>query len=151
MMKSGLIRLNAAIILLSILFFSFGSAQAQTRYSVSASIANIRSGPGLEYTILWKVERNHPLNVIKTQGEWSQFIDFEGDKGWIHRQLINKTPAVIVIRENCNIRSGPGTNHPVVFTSNRGVPFKVLERRGAWINIEHADGDKGWIFNDLVW
>jgi len=32
-----------------------------------------------------------------------------------------------------------------------GVPFKVLTRKGNWIQVRHADGDKGWIHKSLVW
>ncbi|MGB5421183.1 MAG: SH3 domain-containing protein, partial [Desulfobacterales bacterium] len=28
---------------------------------------------------------------------------------------------------------------------------KVLEQKGNWIHILHADGDQGWIHDSLVW
>ena len=77
--------------------------------------------------------------------------DFEGDKGWLHKSLVSKIPTVITKNDTCNIRSGPGTNHGVLFTVEKGIPFKVLKRKGSWINIEHSDGDKGWIHKALVW
>ena len=49
------------------------------------------------------------------------------------------------------MRSGPGTEFTPVFMVGAGVPFKVLERRGDWLRVEHADGDKGWIAGSLVW
>jgi len=27
----------------------------------------------------------------------------------------------------------------------------VLTRKGNWIQVRHADGDKGWIHKSLVW
>ena len=121
------------------------------RVSVSVPLANIRSGPGTGYPVLWQVERYHPLRVIKTNGPWLYFSDYEGDKGWIHRDIVSDADAVIVTRESVNVRSGPGTDHEIVFTVARGVPFHVLERRGQWIHIRHADGEKGWIHRMLVW
>lgn len=50
-----------------------------------------------------------------------------------------------------NIRSGPGTSHNILFTVEKGIPFKVLKSEGSWIYIEHSDGDKGWIHKALVW
>jgi SH3-like domain-containing protein len=38
-----------------------------------------------------------------------------------------------------------------VFQAEKGVPFKVLQRKGKWLQIRHADGDKGWIHQKLVW
>jgi SH3-like domain-containing protein len=124
---------------------------AAERLSVKVSVANIRSGPGTNYDVLWKVEKYHPLKIIKKSGEWYQFSDFEGDKGWIYKTLVSSTPSVIVKKDNCNIRSGPGTNFDIVFRAARGVVFKVLKRKGSWIHIRHADGDEGWIYKTLVW
>jgi SH3-like domain-containing protein len=49
------------------------------------------------------------------------------------------------------LRAGPGTDQPVLVKIDKGVPFKVLKREGRWIQVEHADGDKGWLHDSLVW
>jgi SH3-like domain-containing protein len=121
------------------------------RVSVSVPLANVRSGPGTGYKVLWQLERHHPLRVIKTNGPWIYFSDYEGDKGWIHRDIVSAADAVIVTRESVNVRSGPGTDHDIAFTAARGVPFRALERREQWIRIRHADGEAGWIHRMLVW
>ena len=127
-----------------------GTASAE-RLAVSAPVANIRSGPGTSHNILWKVEKYFPLRVIKKSGEWYHFEDFEGDKGWVHQSLVSKISAVVTKNDACNIRSGPGTSNKIIFTVEKGIPFKVLKREGSWIHIEHADGDKGWIHKSLIW
>ncbi len=121
------------------------------RLSVSVPMANIRSGPGTTYKVLWRVERNHPLKVVKTSGEWIYFSDFEGDRGWVHRDIVSDADAVIVTRDKVNVRTGPGADHDVAFTVARGVPFQVVERKGKWIRVRHADGEAGWIHAMLVW
>jgi len=138
-----------AIILFTIFFttFAFGGE----RRSISAPIANVRSGPGDNHKILWKLEKYHPIQITESSGEWYQFTDFEGDKGWIHKSVISDVPSVIIKKDNCNVRSGPGENNKTIFRVGRGVPFKVLERKGKWIYIQHSDGDKGWISESLVW
>jgi SH3-like domain-containing protein len=97
------------------------------------------------------VEQYFPILVIEKSGEWYRFQDFEGDKGWVHRSLVGKIQAVITRNEACNIRSGPGTNHEILFSVEKGIPFKVLKRENSWIHIVHTDGDKGWIHKSLVW
>ena len=121
------------------------------RLSVAVPIANIRSGPGGNHQLLWKVEKYHPVEIVKKSGSWYQFKDFEGDSGWISAALLADVPAVITKADNCNIRSGPGTQYDVVFVVDRGIPFKVLDRKDKWLHIQHADGDKGWIHDNLVW
>jgi len=121
------------------------------RLTVESTIANIRSGPGTEHDIIWNVEKFHPLFILEKSGNWYRFRDFEGDEGWIHNSLLTNTPAVITIKDTCNIRSGPGTNNAILFTVEKGIPFKVIKKEGNWIQIEHADGDQGWVHKSLVW
>ena len=129
----------------------WGSAASAERLAVSVSIANIRSGPGRNYDILWAVEKYHPLDVFQKSGQWYHFRDFEGDEGWINKTLLGNFPSIITKTENCNIRSGPDTSFEILFEVEKGIPFKVLERKGSWIQIQHADGDQGWIHESLVW
>ena len=132
-------------------FFAALPAVSAQRLTVSAPLANIRSGPGTTYDILWKIEKFHPIQILKTSGNWYYFRDFEGDEGWIHSSLVKKIPSLITIQDKCNIRSGPGTSFSVLLTVGKGIPFKVLERKGNWFHVQHSDGDKGWIYKSLVW
>lgn len=134
------------------LFISLSNAaSAAQRLTVSVPDANIRSGPGTNYDIIWKVNKYYPIKVTKKVGAWYRFVDFEGDEGWIYSSLVRKIPAVITTQENCNIRSGPGTGYSVAFKAEKGVAFKILNRKGSWIHVQHADGDTGWIYKTLVW
>lgn len=139
-------------VLMLFFFINFSNvAYAGERLTVSVSNANIRSGPGTNYDILWQVNKYYPIKIVKKVGTWFQFVDFEGDKGWIYNSLVGKIPSVITIKENCNIRSGPGTKYRTAFQAEKGVAFKVIKRKGSWIHVQHEDGDKGWIYNALVW
>ena len=137
-----------------LILFSSSNVFAQ-KLTVNSDVANIRSGPGTNYEVLWQVEKYTPLLILDTDksGTWYYIKDYEGSIGWISKNLMSKIDAVITKPrdERCNIRSGPGTNHDVIFKAIKGVPFKVLERKGNWIHIKHADGDEGWIHKNLVW
>ena len=128
-----------------------GVVCAQERLTVTAGIANMRSGPGTKYDVLWQVEQYHPVIVVEKKGNWYKIKDFENDVAWLHESLLGKIKSVITIKDKCNVRSKPDTKSTVLFTVERGVPFKVLSKKGNWINIEHADGDVGWIYKTLVW
>lgn len=127
-----------------------GLAYAE-RLSVSGAVANIRSGPNNNAPVIWQAERYQPLNVIQRSGEWCLCEDFEKDRGWIHKNLLSDTRTVVVKVNLCNVRSGPGTNAEIRFTVDKGVPFKVLEKKGDWWHVMHTDGDKGWVHGSLVW
>jgi SH3-like domain-containing protein len=139
-----------SLLTIVVILLTGGFAMAE-RLSVSSRIANIRSGPGTGYEILWKVESYYPMMVLKKSGSWINFRDFEGDEGWIHTSLVRKKPTVITIKNKCNVRTGPGTNHKVIFTVEKGIPFLIIGRQKSWIQIKHADGDRGWIHKSLVW
>ena len=89
--------------------------------------------------------------VLDYHTDKGAFIRVEGDEGWIHGKLLGKEATVITRTDMVNIRSGPGTQHDIVFKAERGVPFRVLKRQGDWVRIQSADGDKGWIHKKLVW
>lgn len=139
---------SAILVFLVLISANFAYAE---RLAISANVANVRSGPGTQYDIIWKVEKYHPLFIVKKSNEWYQFEDFEGDKGWVHKSLVGKIKTIITKSNISNIRSGPGTQFNVLFTVEKGIPFKVLESQGQWINIQHADGDQGWIHVSLIW
>ncbi len=136
---------------LAFLILIHAASAAAERMTIIAPIANIRSGPGAQYDIMWKVEKYHPIFVIEKSDSWYLFKDFEDDRGWVHSSLVGNVPAVITTNDLCNIRSGPGTKEKILFSVEKGIPFKVLSRKDHWLQIEHADGDKGWIHDSLVW
>ncbi|MFQ5849363.1 MAG: SH3 domain-containing protein [Candidatus Binatia bacterium] len=127
------------------------AALAAEMVRVKVRMANLRSGPGTHFEKVWKVPRNYPFRVLKREGRWLKVRDFEGFEDWIYGPLTDHKPAVVVKVKRANIRKGPGTNYPVVFQTDWGVPFRVLKKKGKWLKVRHDDGDKGWIFQKLVW
>ena len=136
------------IIMLSLFFFDTALAE---RLSISVPLANIRTGPGTKYDVVWKVEKYFPFVTQKKSGGWYRFKDFEGSTGWVHKSVVVKTSTVITKKNMCNIRSGPSTRFEIMGTAGMGVPFKVIKKKRGWLKVLHADGDSGWIHKTLVW
>jgi len=139
-----------AFVIFSLSFISV-DALAEERLSVISGIANMRSGPGTEDAVLWQVEQYHPVIVVEKKGNWYKVKDYENDTAWLHNSLLGKVDTVITVKDKSNVRSKPDTKSSILFTVDKGVPFKVLEKKGTWIKIQHADGDVGWIHNSLIW
>lgn len=57
---------------------------------------------------------------------------------------------VSVKKDGVNIRSGPGTDHNVVWQVFESFPLKILQRDGKWVSVVDNQGDKGWIYSPLV-
>ena len=139
------------LMILTILVVINAGAALAKRLTIIAPVANIRSAPEIKSEILWKVEKYHPIFVIEKSDSWYYFRDFENDRGWVHKSLVGSVPSVITKKDLCNIRSGPSTKDKVLLSVEKGIPFKVLEKKGRWLHVEHTDGDRGWIFDTLVW
>ena len=122
-----------SIVITTVLIIISSIAHAE-RLSVAGSVANIRSGPGTTHEVLWSVGKYYPLNILKKSGAWYRFRDFEEDEGWIHKSLVRKIPSVITKNEKCNIRSGPGTQYKILVTVGKGIPFKIIKRKGRRIS-----------------
>ena len=58
---------SAILIFLILLCASLAQAE---RLAITATEANIRSGPGTGYDILWKVEKYHPIFVLEKSKAW---------------------------------------------------------------------------------
>jgi len=135
----------------SLLVFCTGLATAAEYVRIKKDGVNIRAGAGTNHEILWEVFKDFPLQVVSRKGEWIQVQDFEGDKGWVFKNLVSRDKRVIVKVNTANMRIGPGKNYELVATVKYGVVFTPIEKDGDWIKVRHEDGTTGWIFKKLLW
>jgi SH3-like domain-containing protein len=119
--------------------------------SVKKDAVNIRSGPSTKHKILWEVFQNFPLKVLKQEGKWIYVEDYEEDRGWIYETLVTDKKMVIIKVDTANMRSGPGTDNPVVATVKKGVVFEPLEMNDDWVKLRYKDEITGWMHNSLLW
>lgn len=139
------------VLFISICLLALPVAAAE-RMAVQSEVANVRSDPGKTGDVLWQMERYYPVIITKKQKPWYRFKDFDGHQGWVHSSLLDSTKTVVVRVRLANIRKGPGTQHAILFDAEKGTPFKVLgDNPDGWIQIQHSDGDIGWVFKSLVW
>lgn len=67
--------------------------------------------------------------------------------------LVQAQPAqqmVSVSGSTLNMRSGPGTNAPVLWELKRGYPLQVTQRKGNWLQVRDFEGDTGWVARSLT-
>jgi len=145
-------------ILLLCTFFSLlhaGAALAEM-VSIANEDINMRSGPGTQHEILWKIGTGFPVEIIKSNGEWLQVKDFEGSTGWVKKNITQKTPHMIVkankgTKKQINVRNEPSAKGKVVARANYGVVFKTLEKKGEWVKVEHGKEVTGWVESGQLW
>lgn len=147
-----MIRKCITTILLTLTILSVATVASAKMVAVNADMINLRSGPGTKYQVVWELGRGYPLKIIGSKGQWYRVVDFENDKGWIYKKLVNRSSHFVVKSKIVNIRSGAGTKYKVIRQAKRGVVFKTLERRTGWVKIRHEEENvEGWVKRSLLW
>ncbi len=144
--------ITTSLIIFTILGFTTMAYAKTKMVAVSADMINMRSGPGTKYQVIWELGQGYPLKVIGAKGKWYRVVDFENDKGWVYKKLVNRSSHFVVKSKVINIRNGAGTKHKIIRQAKRGVVFKTLERRQGWVKIRHEEENvEGWVKRDLLW
>jgi uncharacterized protein YgiM (DUF1202 family) len=132
---------------------AWGKAHGKVMKSIGREKVNVRSGPGLNSDVLFQAHLGYPLQVTERRGDWVRFTDWMGNRGWVYRPLLSDIQTVVVMKENVNVRRGPGLRNPVVTKVDKGEVYKVFGRSGEWVKIGYymEREEIGWIRGDLVW
>ncbi len=119
--------------------------------SISAGRANLRSGPGEQYPILWVYERKlYPLQVIEEYEQWRKVRDIDGDEGWVHVVLLSGKRTGLVTGDQRVIYEEPDITSPPVARVEGGVIGEILECRLDWCRID-VGSKEGWIGTSGLW
>ena len=135
-----------------LLLFSVSPINAADFVSVKGDNVNVRIGPGTDKQVSMELFEGYPLKVIGTKGDWLNIVDFENDRGWIHKSLVRDGNTVIVNgTKSVNMRSEPTTKSSIIANVDRGVVLTRLESKGKWLKLKHSSGLVGWIYKPLLW
>ncbi len=63
---------------------------------------------------------------------------------------IKVSQMVSIVRDNVNIRSGPGKKYQVLWELDLGMPLRIVETRGNWYKVSDFEGDVGWVYKTMV-
>lgn len=139
-------------IFIGLLLLMSGAARA---LCVSATQANLRSGPSAKSAVTLSVGKFTPLLELDKKGRWYKVKDVDGAVHWVYSSLVTSRIQCLIIKvSTANIRTGPGSQHPLAPypIANRYFAFKKLDSDEAWLKIQSPSG-KGpfWVHENLVW
>lgn len=147
-MKGGCMKLVFGVLLI-LSVATFASAEILSVKQNSVEISD--SSNSYIAQVILVVPRHYPLKVVQKDGKNYKVSDYMGREGWVDKSAIGTGRTVVVKVGRGNIRTGPGTEHDLMFRANRGVVFKVLARKDDWLKVEHESKRVGWIARSLVW
>jgi len=134
------------------LFLLFATSCLAEMISVSHLPAEVRDKAMVAGSkVLANLELYAPMEVLEAGSAYHKVKTADGKVGYIHKSLTGKTPTVVVTASVSNVRSGPGTEFPIVFKAEKGNAFKILGQEQDWVQIQSADKKTGWIWQNLVW
>lgn len=133
-------------------FFAANAYAAAKYASIGTSAANVRTCGGTKCPVKFKVWKYTPVEMlgVSKDKQWVEIKDFEGFRGWIHKDLLSETPGLSVTTD-ANVRTAPGIKSKVAWVVQKGYSFKFLKQQGSWYQVTDDAGTTGWISSSVVW
>lgn len=125
---------------------------------------NVRSGPGTNYSRVTTVKKGAEVTALEAPktvqaklgvaGQWLNLRTVLGVEGWSAAQYLKLSRILVTSTVGLNIRSGRGTDHPVITSVPEGALLTALEalnrvankigKQDRWMQVRTADGKTGW-------
>jgi uncharacterized protein YgiM (DUF1202 family) len=140
-------------ILLLVGFFVGVLSSAQALCVLSTK-ANLRKGPGSEFSVSMEAIPYTPLKKISKKNGWYQVEDMEKKSHWIREDLVTSSFRCAAIKtEFANLRKGPGKRFEKAGAGvgEKYLAFRLLEEKGDWARLEDTEGDEVWVQKQNLW
>jgi len=119
--------------------------------SLLAEKANLRTGPGKRYPILWVYLRpGLPLKITAEYGHWRRVRDMEGTEGWMHTALLSGSRTAVITGGTRPLLRRPHADAPILMRAEAGVVGPVEQCRPHWCRMRLA-GREGWVRREFIW
>ncbi|MBT2569142.1 SH3 domain-containing protein [Planococcus sp. ISL-110] len=123
---------------------------------ISGTTINIRSGPGLSYSVTGDLEQGQAASVISKQGDWLE-IRVDNQEGWIASWLTTATDAdqtasgqtAVSSVNGLNVRAQADLSAAVLTKMNAGEEAEVISTTGEWIEISFRN-TRGFVSKQYI-
>lgn len=113
--------------------------------SLSATEANLRAGPGTDHPVLWVYQRRHlPFLVIDRYRDWLQVRDWQGEEGWMHKNLLRGPRTLRVVAEFKELFRAPDESSDLVAVLETGVVANLARCEEGWCQVR-VGRISGWL------
>ena len=124
--------------------------------NVSGMNVRVRSGPGLDHSVLTNANRDDIVVVIeRTNSEWHK-VNFHGTIGYMNvsfleriREAANFNKSGAITGNGVNLRARPNTSSSVLVSVNAGTVMNIIGINNGWYKVEHGS-HTGYVRSDLM-
>lgn len=168
------ISLTAAMVAAFLIPMSAYAASNETGI-VNYSHLNVRSGPGVRYSITYGLSRGDSVTILDEQSGWYKVKLSNAKIGWVAGNYIKKNAVTSdktektsdsvkkndtvkdqgmgtckVSGEYTNLREGAGTSYKILTRLCKDTSGAITDCQGSWLKIKLADGRVGWVSSKYV-
>lgn len=106
--------------------------------SIKNSVVHLRSGPGVEYPVLWVYEKRHlPLAVESRVGNWVNVCDFENSCGWMKSSVLSSRRFVMTTHDAVALSAPSFSSRQVVRAGKMSI-FEFVKCNQEWCMVIYA-------------
>lgn len=132
------------------IFFLFASVANAEFVTIKSGTANIRTGPGRDYPIKYTyVKSNIPVKVLNFFEDWYQIEDFDGDTGWVSKNLITRK-AYAITKEDLFGYKDSNNKSNIVVKLDKKVIILVKKCKENLCYVQNGKY-KFYVMRDLIW
>lgn len=119
---------------------------------ITAESVNIRSGPGTNFEILTKMNKEQLVLVYDHQFNWYKIKLSRTAKVYVHSNYISKENEFFgfCTRKAVNIRAGKGVNFNIIGQLNKQDRVEIIEKLGKWYKIFPLKECFAWVHEDYI-
>lgn len=125
---------------------------------VTGSTVNVRSGPGLSYSVEDALEKGDKVTIVSQNGDWFE-IEWSGGTGWIASWLTAKASSgetktasgrtAVASVDQLNIRAEPELSASVLSQMNAGDQAAVIGESGDWLEVKFQN-TRGFVSKQYI-
>lgn len=107
---------------------------------------NLRSGPGLGYSILLTMPQGASVNVLESSGDWSK-VTYNGTTGYAFSAYLSSATAgtKYATISSVNLRTGPGKGYSILLNIPGGKIVTVYGISNNWAHLSY-NGQTGYSY-----
>jgi uncharacterized protein YgiM (DUF1202 family) len=125
----------------------FSARADDRRMQVRSADAKVHSRPDAASAELGTLPAGHIVFVSRTENGWAGISPPDSVGVWVNSEFVDGSR---VVAKSIQVRSGPGLNHDIVGTLQRGAPVMELGTSGDWCKISPPSSMTVWVREDRL-
>lgn len=121
--------------------------------SLRSDEVNLRTGPGTQYPVSWIYRRQMlPIEILAEYRNWRKIRDWQGDEGWVHKNMLSGRRSIIVVGDPRSLLSSPSASGVVLARAEAGVVAQLVgcPNEGPFCRVRIGSRE-GWIERAGFW